>query len=64
MVIKDYQKAAIVTQLKGWFPSTNNTDLERSQIPGDNLYNFILANCFSKISQSSLLPTIKAAIAT
>lgn len=37
LVIKDYNKVAILAQLKGWFSFANNTlwaDLEYSQIPG------------------------------
>lgn len=67
VVIKDYHRAAILTQLKGWFLSANNTlwaDLQCSQIPGDNLYTFILTHSFSKTSHSLLSPTIKAAIVT
>lgn len=63
--IKDYCLAAIPTQLKVWFPGASQTlwsELKCYQIPGDNLYNYLLSSHFNTFKPVSILPTIQATL--
>lgn len=64
--IRDYYTASILAQLKSWFPSSIPTLwalLERQQVPGGNLYNFLLSSPSFPCPPPLMGPTIHAPIA-
>lgn len=60
-VFLDYHKAAVLAQVKEWFPYQTTPLwglLEQSQIPGRNLNNFILASAFYNEKIKNASPTV------
>lgn len=63
--IKDYYTASILAQLKGWLNPSLTTlwaTLEQQQIPGGNLYDYLVSGLFLPRSSHAIGPTIQASM--
>lgn len=65
VLLKDYRTASILSQAKSWFPQSHDSrwlELEKSQVPGNNLYDLLLISNLRTHTNTTLSPMIVATL--